>query len=77
MSYLTGSNSERRGDPTFAACLARWAMWSVAAWDSDGLDNGNNLRRDLVTSLMQALGHGLIEDDEPMVEQVSNFTFLV
>ena len=77
VSYLTGSNSERRGDPTFAACLARWAMWSVAAWDSDGLDNGDNLRRDLVTSLMQALGHGLIEDDEPMVEQVSNFTFLV
>ena len=51
-------------------------MWSVEAWDSDGLDN-DNLRRDLVTSLMQALGHGLIEDDEPMVEQVSNFTFLV
>ena len=45
-------------------------MWSVEAWDSD---DGDDLRRDLVTSLMQALGHGLIEDDEPMQEQVSSF----
>ena len=77
MSYLTGNNSEKRGGPTFAACLARWAMWSVEAWDSDCLENGDDLRRDLVTSLMQALGHGLSEGDEPMLEQVSTFSFLV
>ena len=52
-------------------------MWSVEAWDSDCLENGDDLRRDLVTSLMQALGHGLSEGDEPMLEQVSTFSFLV
>ena len=54
-------------------CLARWAMWSVEAWDSDDL---NNLKRDVVTTLMQALGHGLSENENPMPELVSGFPFL-
>lgn len=73
VSYLTSSNPERRGDPTFTACLARWAMWTVEAWDSNDL---NNLRRDIVVTLMQALSRGLSENEEPMLELVSGFPFL-
>lgn len=48
-------------------------MWTVEAWDSNDL---NNLRRDIVVTLMQALSRGLSENEEPMLELVSGFPFL-
>ncbi|KAF8634422.1 hypothetical protein AX15_000873 [Amanita polypyramis BW_CC] len=60
--------SEEKGDPIFAACLARWAMWSIETWNTDGRKDGYDLRKGVVVSLMQAIGHVLSEANSPVNE---------
>ncbi|KAK2461696.1 hypothetical protein APHAL10511_006159 [Amanita phalloides] len=62
ISYLTSSD-----DSTFKACLARWIMWSVKTW-GPGEKDDDELKREVVTLLMQALGHGLSDGERPMRE---------
>ena len=73
VNLLTGNIPEGKGNFTFAACLARWAMWSIEAWSTDARKDGYDLRTDVAMNLMQALGHVLTEGNSPMIEQVSNF----
>ncbi|KAG5646041.1 hypothetical protein DXG03_004464 [Asterophora parasitica] len=43
-------------DPSYDACLARWAMWAVEAWEADDSQSEFDLRKEVTVTLMQSLG---------------------
>jgi ribosomal biogenesis protein LAS1 len=44
-------------DQTYEMCLARWALWSIEAWERENQDPGRNLRKEITSGLIQSLGH--------------------
>jgi ribosomal biogenesis protein LAS1 len=52
---------EGQTDPSYDMGLARWAMWSIETWEKDDPRTDFELRKEVTTSLMQALGRGIAE----------------
>jgi ribosomal biogenesis protein LAS1 len=52
---------EGQTDPSYDMCLARWATWSIETWEKDDPRTDFELRKEVTTSLMQALGRGAPE----------------
>jgi ribosomal biogenesis protein LAS1 len=43
-------------DPSFDICLSRWAWWLVNIWAVSPPDPDNDLRKDIILTLLTALG---------------------
>ncbi|KAF8078240.1 Las1-like-domain-containing protein [Lyophyllum atratum] len=48
--------TESQPDPSYDMCLARWALWSIEAWEGDESQVDFDLRKEVTVSLMQSLG---------------------
>ncbi|KAF5356105.1 hypothetical protein D9756_004030 [Leucocoprinus leucothites] len=56
------SGAKPKSDPSYDMCLARWVMWALDTWsnpspDTTETDIDSELQKDVVTVLMQNLGH--------------------
>ncbi|KAM6498373.1 Las1-like domain containing protein [Amanita muscaria] len=68
VAYLTGGGTDKV-DSTFAACLARWLFWLVEKWESAGAqEHEQSLKKEVVVTLMQALGHAMSEPHKNVAE---------
>jgi hypothetical protein len=70
--------SESKLDPTYLACLSRWANWTISSLpDSDSKDE---LRKDAVMQLLQELGKAMVSPKQHKaryVGVVANYCILV
>ncbi|KAF7982009.1 hypothetical protein HWV62_30244 [Athelia sp. TMB] len=55
------SGEDPRPDPSFDMCLARWAFWAIDTWDVDFEESELDIKRDVVVTLVNALGPGSAE----------------
>jgi ribosomal biogenesis protein LAS1 len=65
------SDAEGPRDHSYEICLARWAMWSIETWEKDDTQTDFDLRKEVTTSLMQALGRGVVESPRNMAAYAS------
>lgn len=57
---------EGQPDHSYDMCLARWAMWSIETWERDDSRTDFDLRKEVTTNLMQALGRSVVESPRSM-----------
>ncbi|KAF7971829.1 hypothetical protein HWV62_19837 [Athelia sp. TMB] len=55
------SGEDTRPDPSFDMCLARWAFWAIDTWDVVFEESELDIKRDVVVTLVNALGPGSAE----------------